>query len=56
MPNVIDEIHKLVGETGVLTGDDVSARPEAWVRHTPMLAAAIAEMQTGGVMNENTPK
>jgi len=41
VPTVIDEIRKLVGDTGVLTGDDVSARPAAWVRHTPMLAAAI---------------
>ena len=41
MPAIIDEIRKLVGESGVLTGDDVSSRPASWVRHTPMLAAAI---------------
>jgi len=38
---VIDEIRKLVGETGVLTGDDVTARHASWVRNTPMIAAAI---------------
>ena len=41
MPTIIDEIRKLVGETGILTGDDVAARPASWVRDTAMLAAAI---------------
>ncbi|MCH7981797.1 MAG: FAD-binding oxidoreductase, partial [Proteobacteria bacterium] len=41
MPSLIDEIRGVVGKTGILTGNDVSARHASWVRQEPMLAAAI---------------
>jgi len=42
VPAVIGKIRELVGESGVLTGDDVASRAASWVRQTPMIAAAIA--------------
>ena len=41
MPSLIDEIRDVVGTSGILTGNDVSARHATWVRNEPMLAAAI---------------
>ena len=41
MANLIDKIRDVVGATGVLTGDDVAARPASWLRPEPCRARAI---------------
>ena len=52
MSTLVDEIRKVVGETGVLVGDDVSARPASWVRNIPMVAAAIVRPANTGEVSE----
>jgi len=46
MTNLIDDIAKIVGDSGVLTGDDVSARPASWIRPDPCQAKAVVRPQT----------
>ncbi len=41
MSGIVDELAKIVGSTGILTGADVSARKAAWLRQTPARAKAI---------------
>jgi FAD/FMN-containing dehydrogenase len=46
MTNLIDDIVAIVGEQGVLTGDDVKARPASWIRPDPCGAKAIVRPHT----------
>ena len=41
MTDILEAIEKVVGEKGVLTGDDVSSRPNGWGRPDPCGAKAI---------------
>ncbi|MBK1885633.1 FAD-binding oxidoreductase [Marinobacter sp. DY40_1A1] len=41
MMEFIEQIRAIVGEKGVLTGDDVRSRPSTYWNHQPMQAAAI---------------
>ena len=41
MSGLLAELEQIVGAGGVLTGDDVSARPAAWLRRDPTVAKAI---------------
>jgi len=46
MTKLIDDIIGIVGTQGVLTGEDVSARPASWIRPDPCGASAIVRPQT----------
>lgn len=39
--DILEEITAIVGRSGLLTGDDVAARPAAWLRREPTKAKAI---------------
>ena len=41
MTDLIEDLVDVVGEKGVLTGEDVSARPASWIRPEPCRAKAI---------------
>ncbi|MEH6635698.1 MAG: FAD-binding oxidoreductase [Halioglobus sp.] len=41
MSIILDEIHRVVGDGGLLRGSDVSSRPTSWVDPTPNTAMAI---------------
>ena len=41
MADLIGELVAIVGENGVLRGDDLSARPASWIRPEPCRAKAI---------------
>lgn len=43
---ILDEIHRLVGDKGLLQGDDVSQRPTSWADPNPCQAAAIVRPAT----------
>lgn len=46
MTQLIDDIIGVVGANGVLTGEDVSARPTSWIRPDPCRAKAVVRPQT----------
>lgn len=46
MTKLIDDIIGIVGVSGVLTGEDVSARPASWIRPDPCQAKAVVRPQT----------
>ncbi|MDH3748416.1 MAG: FAD-binding oxidoreductase [Gammaproteobacteria bacterium] len=46
MTDIVDTITKIVGSGGILTGDDVSARPAGWLRPSPTRARAIVRPAT----------
>jgi FAD/FMN-containing dehydrogenase len=46
MTKLIDDIAAIVGANGVLTGEDVSARPASWIRPDPCRATAVVRPQT----------
>jgi len=46
MAGIVDTITNIVGPGGVLTGDDVSARPTGWLRPSPTCAKAIVRPAT----------
>ncbi|MDJ0941533.1 MAG: FAD-binding oxidoreductase [Woeseiaceae bacterium] len=46
MAEIVDSLREIVGSTGVLTGDDVAARPAAWLRRDPTRALAIVRPAT----------
>ena len=41
MTDILEAIEKVVGKNGVLTGNDVSNRPDGWGRPDPCKALAI---------------
>ena len=48
MTELIDTITEIVGTNGVLTGDDVAARPASWLRPEPCQARAIVRPANTG--------
>ena len=52
MTKLIDDIIGIVGAQGVLTGEDVSARPASWIRPDPCGAKAIVRPQTTEEVSE----
>lgn len=46
MTTLIDDITAIVGANGVLTGEDVRARPASWIRPDPCQAKAVVRPQT----------
>jgi FAD/FMN-containing dehydrogenase len=46
MTQLIDDIIEIVGANGVLTGEDVAARPESWIRPVPCRAKAVVRPQS----------
>lgn len=52
MTDLIDDIAAIVGSQGVLTGEDVKARPASWIRPDPCGAKAIVRPQTTEQVSE----
>jgi FAD/FMN-containing dehydrogenase len=46
MTALVEQLSDILGPNGVLTGDDVAARPVSWTRRTPMVAAAIVRPES----------
>ncbi|MGI9223499.1 MAG: FAD-binding oxidoreductase [Woeseiaceae bacterium] len=46
MTKLLDDIVEIVGAKGVLTGEDVAARPESWIRPNPCRAKAVVRPQS----------
>jgi FAD/FMN-containing dehydrogenase len=46
MTKLLDDIIAIVGASGVLTGEDVSARPTSWIRPEPCRAKAVVRPQS----------
>ena len=52
MADLIETIRNIVGETGIISGDDVATRPADWLGHTNCQAKAIIRPKTTEELSE----